>query len=58
MNLYQQKGFTSRRDYLECIADDYGLDSDTVFAVAGMLGPSEDFDGLLSALEDASDLGM
>lgn len=58
MNIYQQKGFTSRRDYLKCIADDYGLDESTVFALASLLGANEDFDGLLSALDDASDLGL
>lgn len=58
MNLYQQKGFTSRRDYLECIAYDYGFDISVVFALASVLGSNEDFDGLLSALDDASDLGL
>jgi hypothetical protein len=37
------------------LADDYGLDRSTVYALAGILGSSEDFDGLICALEDAAD---
>lgn len=53
LNVYQKHGYNNRRHYLECIADDYGLDSQIVFSIADMLGPNEDFDGLISVLEDA-----
>lgn len=52
MSIYTDEGFTGRRDYLESLAEDYGLDSSTVFTLASILGSSEDFDGLISSLED------
>lgn len=52
MNVYQENGYKNRKDYLNCLADDYGVDVDTVYALAGVLGANEDFDGLVSALED------
>jgi hypothetical protein len=52
MSIYEEEGFASRREYLESLAEDFGLDTQTVFAVASILGASEDFDGLLSSLED------
>lgn len=54
-NPYTENGFVSRRAYLENLAEEYGIDRTTVFAMAQLLGPSEDFDGLVSALEDAAD---
>lgn len=53
MNIYQENGFQNRRDYLESLSEEY--DRETVFALAGVLGPSEDFDGLVTMLEDESD---
>ena len=55
MSIYTDEGYTSRRDYLDTLADEYGLDKSTVYALAGILGPNEDFDGLITALEDAAD---
>lgn len=52
MNDYQANGFASRREYLESLAEDFGIDKETVFMMASMLGASEDFDGLVTALED------
>lgn len=54
-NPYIENGFTNRRDYLANLADEYGVDRTTVFAMAQLLGPTEDFDGLISALEDEAD---
>lgn len=54
-NPYTENGFVSRRAYLENLADEYGVDRTTVFAMAQLLGPTEDFDGLISALEDEAD---
>jgi len=53
MNDYQANGFASRRDYLESLAQEYPRDA--VFALASILGASEDFDGLVIALEDEFD---
>lgn len=55
MNVYQENGFTGRRDYLESLAEDFGIDAQTVFTLASILGANEDFDGLVTALEDHAD---
>ena len=55
MSIYTDEGYKNRRDYLDTMADDFGLDKSTVYALAGILGPNEDFDGLICALEDAAD---
>jgi hypothetical protein len=55
MSIYTEEGYANRRAYLDSLADDYGLDRSTVYALAGILGSSEDFDGLICALEDAAD---
>ena len=52
-NIYQENGYKDRADYLECMAADYNLPLDVVISIAEVLGESEDFDGLISALEDA-----
>ena len=43
---------TERKEYLNGLAEDYGVSKGTVYALASMLGPDEDYDGLISALED------
>jgi hypothetical protein len=55
MSIYTEEGYTSRRDYLDSLAEDYGLDKQTVYTLASILGSSEDFDGLITALEDEAD---
>ena len=52
---YRGKGFDNRRDYLLGLAEEYGVDVDTVFALANTLGPNEDFDGLVNAIQDAAE---
>ena len=52
-NIYIEKGYTSRGDYLESLAEDYGMPIADVVAIASILGEDEDFDGLISSLEDA-----
>ena len=55
-NAYKENGYNDREDYLSCIAEDYGLDLEKVVRpVAELLGPEEDFDGLLTTLQDACD---
>ena len=51
-NIYVAKGYKNRADYLKSLAEDYGVSKETVFAIAYMLGASEDFDGLITELED------
>ena len=55
MNIYRENGYDGREDYLSCLAEEYGLDlEDQVRPMAELLGPDEDFDGLVSMLEDIS----
>lgn len=50
--VYQENGYKDRSDYLNCLSEDYGVPIDAVLALAEVLGPDEDFDGLVSNLED------
>jgi len=52
MNPYTENGYDSRQDYLESLAEDYGIELGTVKMLADLLGPSEDFDGLVTNLQD------
>ena len=52
-NIYQENGYADRDDYLTCLSEDYGVSIEDVYSLAEMLGEHEDFDGLVSALEDA-----
>ena len=49
---YLEYGVESRAEYLALLADEYDVDLDTVHALADVLGPMEDFDGLVTSLED------
>ena len=52
MTVYEENGFTSRKDYLESLAECHDMDYEDVEMLATTLGETEDFDGLLIALED------
>lgn len=52
MSIYTDNGYESREDYLNNLADEFGIDRDIVYSIAAMLGSSEDFDGLITALDD------
>ena len=51
--IYLENGYKDRDDYLNSLSEDYGVPIDAVLALADVLGPEEDFDGLVSNLEDA-----
>lgn len=55
MSIYTDNGYENRKDYLNSLAEDFGVDRQTVYTLASMLGSSEDFDGLISSLEDLAD---
>ena len=55
MNYYIDNGFKNRKDYLNSLAEDFELDRETVYMMADLLGESEDFDGLITSLEDYSE---
>lgn len=50
--VYELNGFEDRNEYLNHLADEFGLDIDIVYSTANMLGEGEDFDGLVSLLSD------
>lgn len=51
-SVYAMNGYKDRADYLENLAEDYGVGLDEVQLLAELLGPSEDFDGLVSMVRD------
>jgi hypothetical protein len=55
-NIYSENGFKNRKEYLKSLAEEFSVDQETVFFVADLLGESEDFDGLISSLEDIEDI--
>ena len=56
-NAYIQNGYESEGHYLQCLSDEYGVSIETVYSLADMLEGRE-FDGLISALEDAERMGL
>ncbi len=52
MSIYKNHGYENRKDYLEQLAEESGVDLETVLALSDVLGPTEDFDGLVTSLED------
>lgn len=54
--IYIELGYNDRQDYLDYLADDHGVDIQTVLALAELLGEDEDFDGLVNAIEDLSEI--
>jgi hypothetical protein len=51
-NVYEMNGYADRQDYLDDLADNMGVDRSIVCALADLLGDTEDFDGLVTSLED------
>jgi len=52
MNAYKEHGYDSRKAYLIGLAQEMEIDRSTVFMMADLLGEGEDFDGLVTSLED------
>lgn len=52
MSIYTDNGYKDRAEYLTALSEDYGVEIETVQCLADLLGESEDFDGLISALEN------
>lgn len=55
-NVYQENGYKNRKDYLNYLSEEFNVPITTVLSLASLLGPNEDFDGLVMALEDAEDM--
>lgn len=58
MNAYKEHGYKNRTEYLKDLAFEYSVPQSVVFALADVLGESEDFDGLITSLEDAEEMGI
>ena len=54
-SVYTDNGYRNRADYLQSLADDYNVSITDVKALASLLGPEEDFDALVSEVEDLAD---
>jgi len=52
---YTAHGYENRWDYLDSLAEDFGIDRATVYMMADVLGPTEDFDGLVTSLDGFND---
>lgn len=46
---YEEEGFANREEYLDSLSSEYA--KEFVLTLASVLGPGEDFDGLISSLE-------
>lgn len=57
MSIYEDQGYEDRKDYLQCLAEENEVDFRTVEALADLLGESEDFDGLVTSVQDAAMMG-
>ena len=53
--IYAANGCKDRGDYLDSLADDRGIDRMAVNIIADIMGENEDFDGLITALDDYED---
>jgi len=49
---FESLSVTDRREYLETVAKEYGLDPQAVFFLAELYRAENDFDGLICALQD------
>ena len=54
MSIYTENGYANRQEYLDELCEEYG---ELVNVMTSVLPSSEDFDGLITALEDAINSG-
>lgn len=54
MSIYTDNGYADRKEYLNELREEYG---ELVDVLTSVLPASEDFDGLITALDDALDSG-
>jgi hypothetical protein len=55
--VYEQNGYDNRANYLQNLVEEYDVDFEQVQALADVLGPDEDFDGLVNAVQDLESEG-
>ena len=54
---YEEEGCFDRFGYLKGLVDQYCVSWDTMLAVLSFIPPTEDFDGLVTTLEDFAAMG-
>ena len=54
-DVYVLNGYANRQEYLDYLAQEHGVDYDTVLNLADALGEAEDFDGLVTAVQDIAE---
>ena len=54
MSIYEDKGYEDRAEYLWSLTEDHNVSIETVHLYSDLMGPSEDFDGLVSSLAEHS----
>lgn len=52
---YVSNGYKDRAEYLQHLSDEYGVPLDMVETVAETLGETEDFDGLVTSVQDIAE---
>ena len=50
--IYEEHGYKDKEDYLNYLSEEYNIDYYIVDCMSDILGPDEDFDGLVTSLED------
>lgn len=55
--MYQVNGYKNRGEYLRYLAETNGLPLEEVCVIAFLLGPGEDFDLLVTAINDFINCG-
>lgn len=54
-DVYVLNGYANRQEYQDYLAQEHGVDYDTVLNLADALGEAEDFDGLLNAVQSIAE---
>ena len=52
MSIYKDEGYENRKDYLNHLADDFGIERDIVYGIASMPVSYTHLTRLVTALED------
>lgn len=52
MSRYKTKNYSNRREYLDWLAERYGVDRADVVLLSSILGTDQDFDGLPATLAE------
>lgn len=52
MTVYKENGYSNREEYLKSLAEDFDMEYKDVLMLATTLGEEEDFDALITSLED------